>query len=59
MNAQYNSPISDRVSSLCARVFSYRRHIGKREDPGDEVGIRLNSFLLSSLFSLVQILRGL
>ena len=38
MNVQKNAPISDRFSSLCARVLSYRRHIGKREDPGDEVG---------------------
>ena len=37
MNAPWNAPISDRFSSLCARVFSCRRHIGKREDPGDEV----------------------
>ena len=38
MNAQQNAPISDRVSSLSARVFSYSRHIVKREGPGDEVG---------------------
>ena len=36
MNAQYNAPISDRFSSLCARVFLLPRQ--KREDPGNEVG---------------------
>ena len=34
MNAQCNAPISDRFSSLCARVF-YRNRRG--EGPGDEV----------------------
>ena len=43
MNAQCNAPISDRFSSLCARVF-YRptiRHLENRrgEGPGDEVVI--------------------
>ena len=41
MNAQCNAPISDRFSSLCARVFYRRSAILKNrrgEGPGDEVG---------------------
>ena len=40
MNAQCNAPISDRFSSLCARVFYRRSAILKNrrgEGPGDEV----------------------
>ena len=28
------------ISAVCQGLFSCRRHIGKREDPGDEVGDR-------------------
>ena len=41
MNVQCNAPISDRFSSLCARVFYRRSAILKNrrgEGPGDEVG---------------------
>ena len=43
MNAQCNAPISDRFSSLCARVFYRRSAILKNrrgEEPGDEVAMR-------------------
>ena len=49
MNAQCNAPISDRFSSLCARVFYRRSAILKNrrgEGPGDEVERALHHTIL-------------
>ena len=43
MNAQWNAPISDRLSSLCARVFSRTAAILEREKT---LGTRLVTWLL-------------
>ena len=55
MNAQCNTPISDRFSSLCARVFYRRSAILKNcrgEGPGDEVGTEIARMLLVSRWTL-------
>ena len=57
MNAQCNAPISDRFSSLCARVFYRRSAILKNrrgEGPGDEV-VLLSPRLHKKCFTTVKV----
>ena len=38
MQRYIRGQISHVISAVCQGLLSCRRHIGKREDPGDEVG---------------------
>ena len=41
MQRYIRGQISHVISAVCQGLLSCRRHIGKREDPGDEVGVVL------------------